>query len=162
VDEMYEMPRIVVGVDGSEHSRRALRWAAHLALQLGAVTEAVYVWEPPVQYGMTPGLATFNCYPGKDAEHLLDKTVDDVFGSERPLGMRLVAIEGYPAKVLTEQGSGALLLVLGSRGRTGVAARVLGSVSAACSKAAHCPVLVVHDTEPPVRVATPTSTRVSA
>ena len=69
MDGMYEMPRIVVGVDSSEHSRRALRWAAHLAHGLGAVIEAVYVWEQPVRYGMTPGLATFNCYPGKGAEH---------------------------------------------------------------------------------------------
>ena len=162
MDERFDMPRIVVGVDGSEHSRRALRWAAHLALRLGAVIEAVYVWEPPVRYGMTPGLAEFNCYPGKGAEHVLSTTVDDVFGGERPLGMRLVAVEGYPPKVLAEHASDALLLVVGSRGRTGVAARLLGSVSAACSKLAQCPVLVVHDTEPPVRVETPTSMRVPA
>ena len=162
MDERFEMPRIVVGVDGSEHSQRALRWAAHLAARLGAVIEAVYVWEQPVRYGMTPGLAAFNCYPGKGAEQLLSSTVDEAFGSERPLGMRLVAVEGYAPTVLAEHSSGALLLVLGSRGRSGVAARLLGSVSAACSKLAHCPVLAVHDTEPPVRLEPATSTLVPA
>lgn len=39
--------RIVVGVDGSEQSRRALRWALRYARQADAVVEAVMAWEPP-------------------------------------------------------------------------------------------------------------------
>lgn len=148
-DVSYDLPRIVVGVDGSDHSRCALRWAAHLARREGALVEAVHAWQPPIAYGITPGLAYLEWNPGTAAEKLLGETVDEVFGPDRPLGMRLVAVEGYAPKVLVNHSTGAYLVVVGSRGRGEFAARSLGSVSASVAQSAHCPVVVVHDTEPP-------------
>ena len=143
------VPRIVVGVDDSEYSRRALRWAAHLGRRLGAVLDVVHAWEMRPWLGMTPGMAQFTWDPQVSAEKGLVAVVDEVFGADRPIGTILAAVEGRPATVLVERSDGALLLVVGRRGRGGVAATLLGSVSAPCVRLAHCPVLVVHDEDPP-------------
>lgn len=49
-----EAPPIVVGVDGSESSNAALRWAIHQAKLTGAVVEAVTAWQIPVGTGLVP------------------------------------------------------------------------------------------------------------
>jgi nucleotide-binding universal stress UspA family protein len=67
-----------------------------------------------------------------------------VFGSKIPDWFTSVAREGYPDQVLIEASKGAEMLVLGSRGHSGVAGILLGSVSAKCAERASCPVLVVH------------------
>lgn len=88
--------------------------------------------------------------PEEDAKKVLAATVRDVFGEHPPLGMLLTVREGNPAEVLIEASRSALLLVVGSRGHGGFAGLLLGSVSAACSEHAKCPVVVLHgDTPPP-------------
>jgi nucleotide-binding universal stress UspA family protein len=62
--------------------------------------------------------------------------------------MNLVVREGNPAHVLLESSAGAMMLVVGSRGRGGFAGLILGSVSAAVAEHASCPVLVVHGDKP--------------
>jgi nucleotide-binding universal stress UspA family protein len=62
--------------------------------------------------------------------------------------MNLVLREGNPAHVLLEHSAGALMLVVGSRGRGGFAGLMLGSVSAAVAEHASCPVLVVDGDKP--------------
>ena len=47
-----ETPRIVVGVDGFESSKAALRWAIHQAKLAGAVVEAITTWQVPVGSGL--------------------------------------------------------------------------------------------------------------
>jgi nucleotide-binding universal stress UspA family protein len=141
--------RIVVGVDGSEQSKRALRWAQHLAAPDAARIEAVMVWEPPVTWGYGWSALAGGWDPMADAEKELIATVDEVFGAERPVGLTLRTVEGYPAHRLLEAAEGASMLVVGSRGHGGLAGVLLGSVSALCAEHAHCAVLVVHDTEPP-------------
>lgn len=147
MDEI-EISRIVVGVDDSQHSRRALRWAAYLGQRTGSVIEAVHVWQRPIRTALTPGLAYLDWNPTVTAEKLVGQVVDDVFGSDRPLGLQTVALEGYPARALVDHSVGALLLIVGSRGSGGLGA-FRGSVSAGAAKHARCAVLVVHDNEPP-------------
>jgi nucleotide-binding universal stress UspA family protein len=142
--------RIVVGVDGSEQSKRALRWARHLATADGATIDALMVWNPPVVWGYGWTNVAGGWDPMVDAEKALTATVDDVFGAERPAGLTLLTVEGYPAYRLLEAAEKASLLIVGSRGHGGLAGVLLGSVSAMCAEHAHCPVLVVHDTDPPV------------
>lgn len=145
-------PRIVVGVDGSDQSKLALRWAAHLAQLNAADLDAVMVWDYPATLGWSAALSytseTWN--PQADAEKLLAATIAEVYGSERPAGLRLMVQEGYCAKVLLERSEGALMLVVGSRGHGGFAGMLLGSVSANCAEHASCPVLVVHGGQPPL------------
>ncbi len=141
-------PRVVVGVDGSEQSKRALKWAASYARATGARLDAVAAWQFPVGYGW--GAVPSDWRPGLDMEKVLSQTVDEVFGDERPADMRLAVHEGNAAKVLLEEGKGALMVVVGSRGHGGFAGLLLGSVSASVAEHATCPVLVVHgDRNPP-------------
>ena len=141
--------RIVVGVDGSEHSKRALRWAAHLARLERAPIEAVLVWEPPAPAGYGWNFMESGWDPIPEMQKSLTATVDEVFGAQRPPLLTLHTVVGYPAVQLVRISADAALLVVGSRGHGGFANLLLGSVSAKCSQHAQCPVLVVHDTEPP-------------
>lgn len=142
--------RVVVGVDGSEQSKQALRWAAHFAAGCGARVDAVAAWLFPAGFGW--GAVPLEWSPGQDMEKTLTETVDEVFGSQRPENMRLAVCEGNPAKVLLEESKGALMLVVGSRGHGGFAGLLLGSVSAGVAEHATCPVLVVHGDQAPPEV----------
>lgn len=136
------MGRIVVGVDGSEPSKAALRWAARLAPAIGATIEAVIAWEFPTNFGWAVEASDWR--PDRDAETILNETLDDVFGSERPDGLVGSVREGRTASVLLEAARSAEMLIIGSRGHGGFTGLLLGSVSAECAEHASCPVLVVH------------------
>ena len=136
------MTNIVVGIDGSEHSKRALRWAGRFLAVTGGRIDAVIAWHPPVSFGWSYVPGDWN--PEKDAEKVLSRAVDEVFGADPPIGMRLIVREGNPAKVLLDESRDADLLVVGSRGHGGFAGLLLGSVSAHCAEHATLPVLVVH------------------
>lgn len=143
---------VVVGVDGSEHSRHALQWARFLAGTLDASILAVAAWQPLTVHGaMGTGWAAplpdFD--PDVAAWSALEQTLDDVFGAERPAGLEVSVAEGNPAKVLLESSRGARMLVVGSRGYGGFTGLLLGAVSSACARHATCPVLVAHGTTPP-------------
>lgn len=135
--------RIVVGVDGSEPSKQALRWAARFLAVTGGWIDAVIAWHPPASYGLSYAPADWN--PEEDAQKVLTRTVEEVFGADPPLGLRQIVREGNPAKVLLDESRDAALLVVGSRGHGGFAGLLLGSVSAHCAEHATIPVLVVHD-----------------
>ena len=141
-------PRIVVGVDGSDGSKQALRWAHHLARLTNARLDVVAVWEYHAVFNLTalPELE----FPAADVERSLAETVDEVLGAERPADLRLKALSGPTVETLATASEGALMLVVGSRGYGGFTGMLLGSVSAKVAEHARCPVLVVHgDTPPP-------------
>ena len=141
-------PRVVVGVDGSEQSKLALRWGAHLASARGTKLEAIATWEFPMGYGWAAVPVAWN--PEHDTEKFLTQTVDEVFGDKRPVDMRLSVHESNPAKALIDPSEDALMVVVGSRGHGGFAGLLLGSVSASVAEHAKCPVVVVHgDKLPP-------------
>lgn len=137
--------RVVVGVDGSPASQEALRWAARFAGRIGAGVTAVCVWQYPAEFvhGITPPSYAEVWHPEADAREILDATVRAALGEQPPPGLETLTREGHPAQVLVDLSAGATMLVVGSRGRGGFAGMVLGSVSAACSAQARCPVLVV-------------------
>jgi nucleotide-binding universal stress UspA family protein len=141
--------RIVVGVDGSEGSKNALRWAARIAAATGATIDAVATWELTSLYGWSALSAVPALYsPQPEIEKSLNETVDEVFGADRPAGIRVQVLEGPAARTLLVAAEGAQMLVVGSRGHGGFAGLLLGSVSAKVAEHARCPVLVVHGTEP--------------
>jgi nucleotide-binding universal stress UspA family protein len=142
-----DKPRIVVGVDGSDGSKAALRWAAHLAVLTGARIDVVGVWEHAASFNMT-ALPEFE-FPAADVERSLDETVAEVFGDRRPGDLRVKALEGSAVDTLATVSETALMLVVGSRGRGGFAGLLLGSVSSKVAGEARCPVLVVHGDGPP-------------
>jgi nucleotide-binding universal stress UspA family protein len=136
--------RIVVGVDGSEPSRVALRWAIAEARLRGARVEAVHAWQVPY-VGGDPYLAG-GFYPGlieTAGSDTLQAAIDaeDTSGLARPVEPILTA--GGAAGALLDAAKDADLLVVGSRGRGGFASLVLGSVSHHLAHHATCPVVVV-------------------
>jgi nucleotide-binding universal stress UspA family protein len=139
--------RIVVGVDGSEQSKAALRWAARLAGPLGARLEVVSAWHVPVSYGMGGPSVDWN--PLQDITKCATQAVDDVFGPDRPADLEIVVENGGAAQVLIRHSDGATMVVVGSRGHGGFAGLLLGSVSAAVAEHATCPVLVIHGDDAP-------------
>lgn len=132
---------IVVGVDGSEPSKEALRWAARQARITGSTLHVVAAWEWPVSWGWSPPYPA-NFDPERDTRQALETTVEEVLG--RDIDVRMMVREGRPAPVLLDAAANAELLVVGSRGRGEFAGMVLGSVSEHCVHHASCPVVVVH------------------
>jgi nucleotide-binding universal stress UspA family protein len=135
-------PVIVVGVDGSDPSKRALQWAADQAKLTGAELNVITTWEFPPTLGWAPPYPS-DFDPDKDAAKALKAAVEAVLGSDPGVVLHLTVTEGHPAFVLTEAAKGAVLLVVGSRGHGAFAGMLLGSVSEYCASHAPCPVVVV-------------------
>lgn len=140
-DNATSAPRIVVGVDGSEPSKAALRLAAEQAELTGGVVDAVYAWEPPPSW--PPRESKLGGYQEEQAREHLDQVIDEVLGPERSVEVRPRSTQGHPAAVLLEVAAGARLLVVGNRGHGGFAGALLGSVGQHCVQHAPCPVVVV-------------------
>ena len=135
-------PRIVVGVDGSESSRHALRWAARQVQLTGANLEVVITWELPTTFGWVPPYPSdFN--PAGDAQQAADEEVNAALSSYPDVVAQTTVVEGHPAPTLVQASRGAELLVLGSRGHGEFAGMLLGSVSEHCVSNSPCPVVVV-------------------
>jgi nucleotide-binding universal stress UspA family protein len=141
---------IVVGVDGSPSSVRALRWAVGQAGLVEAPVEAVIAWQDPAIYGMGFDWAPVSYDSDRlaaAAEKVLADSLAQVTAGHQTKGSpaQLVprVVQGHPAQVLLEAARGAQLLVVGSRGHGTLAGMLLGSVSQHCVQHAPCPVLVV-------------------
>lgn len=135
--------KIVVGVDGSESSKEALRWAVRLAPSLKASIHAIVAWEYPILLGADGGMPG-SWEPDVTAKEILKKSLDEVFGNKRPKGLKASISQGHPTSVLLEASKNAEMLIVGSRGLGGFAGLLVGSVSSTCAEHAKCPVLVVH------------------
>jgi nucleotide-binding universal stress UspA family protein len=134
--------RIVVGVDGSEGGRRALRWAVHEAHTRGGTVQAVIAWQWDV-IEMAPTAADAEG-ARQQAVDVLDREIAALPDYERGrVAIASEAVEGQPAEVLTGAARDAELLVLGSHGHSRVWHTVLGSVSEACIRQSSCPVVVI-------------------
>jgi len=135
---------VVVGVDGSEASKDALRWTVRYARRTGATVQAVAAWSFPATYGwgLAPAIAEADLEG--DAREALKETLEDVIATEGPVTVQARVLQGPPALVLEQAAADADLLVVGNRGFGGFAGMVLGSVSEHCIHHATCPVVVVH------------------
>ncbi len=139
--------RIVVGVDGSEGSKAALKWAMTQARLNGAPVEAITTWQSPVLAGYTYGWSpapfdgeSFAAVMGK----LLDDTIAEVSAEMKPSRAVVARVaEGNAAQVLLDAARDAQMLVVGSRGHGTFAGIMLGSISQHCVQHAPCPVVVV-------------------
>jgi nucleotide-binding universal stress UspA family protein len=134
---------VVVGVDGSEASKDALRWAIRYARATGATVRAVTAWHYPTSYGWaaTPAISEMDLE--SDARAALKETIDQVVVASEPVTLQTEVVEGPAALMLLRAASGADLLVVGSRGHGAFAGMLLGSVGQHCVHHATCPVVVV-------------------
>ncbi|MFI0930148.1 universal stress protein [Streptomyces sp. NPDC021019] len=140
------MGRIVVGVDGSDSSIKALHWAVRQAELTGASVEAVNSWEYPATSwaSMMPGMPE-DFDPQALATVSLTEALEEALDAEGAAAVTKVVVIGNPAQALLDRARGADLLVVGARGHTGLKATLLGSVSLHVTQHAPCPVTVVRD-----------------
>ncbi len=139
--------QIVVGVDGSDNSAQALRWALAEARLRADAVELVHCWQVST-YGDMSGMGA---YPGdllqKSAEEVVDRLLADVAGESGGVTITSRVVVGSPAHVLVEASGVADLLVVGRRGHGGFLSLVMGSVAQQVTAHAHCPVVVVADAD---------------
>jgi nucleotide-binding universal stress UspA family protein len=138
------MNHIVVGIDGSNASRRALKWAVDQARASGATVEAVHAWTVPDMGAdpLTQALANPDELEAQ-ARRELQLVADgiDERGLVTPIERRLVCDD--PATALLDAAKEAALLAVGSRGLGAGGDATLGSVSQRVIRNARCPVVVV-------------------
>ena len=137
--------RIVVGVDGSAPSIRALQWAARQADWSGATLEVLTAWTFP-EHPAPLGLEIHVPWPDEliaEARVKLDEVIGDALPNIDPRRVIARVIRGSAVRVLLDAARDAELLVVGSCGRGAMAELLLGSVSENCVRHADCPVVVV-------------------
>jgi nucleotide-binding universal stress UspA family protein len=136
-----EQHRIVVGVDGFESSKAALRWAIRQAKLTGAMVEAVTAWHVPVGTGWipTPDMPDYQ----EDAFTVLAEAITEMCAADPDVQVCPRVLEGRAGQVLVEAADGADLLVVGSEGHRGLAEALLGSVGQYCANNASCPVVIM-------------------
>lgn len=144
---------IVVGVDGSSHSKRAVEWALEEATACGDAVMLVHAWEYPAILAVSYSGPVLPVFMRDDVERLSSELLEGIADEARKeapeLHISTQLVEGHPARSLVEAAHDARLLVVGSRGMGGFKGMVLGSVSTACAHHGHCPVVIV----PPAREA---------
>ena len=132
---------VVVGVDGSDPSGAALRWAVAEGERRNAPVTAVMAWGLLDQHHLQ-GEDTFDpAYSEKDALATLDAFVESVLGADSPVTS--IALNDLPARALIDVSDAAELLVVGARGFGGFRDLLLGSVSHRCLAQARCPTVVI-------------------
>lgn len=140
------MSGIIVGIDGSEHSRRTLEWAVREAatrqvpLNVITVFQTIHnIYGGPANYAADHPL---EARARQDAEQLTEKVLADA-GDKRPGEVSVRVVVGQPAAELIEASRGADLIVVGARGGGGFGSLRLGSVTTQVAHHAHCPIVIV-------------------
>jgi nucleotide-binding universal stress UspA family protein len=140
------MSGIIVGVDGSGHSQRALEWAMkeaairHVPLTVLTVHEAIR--------GYYSGVAVYADDPARTeqarqaAQAETDKVLAGLDGP-RPDSVTVKAVHGFPVEELIQASLDADMVVLGSRGAGGFTRLMIGSTAGQVTQHAHCPVIIV-------------------
>src|SRR5262245_54492696 len=136
------MKEFVVGLDGSDQSRMALRWAAAAAEAADVPVRAVQSWTHP-RSAILPiaSVSVSAAEMDEQTGHALATAVADVLGPSAAVITDV--LQGPAAGALLQTVTPDSVLVLGSRGRGGFAGLLLGSVSQECVEYASCPVVVV-------------------
>jgi len=143
------MPGIVVGVDGSDHSRRALIWAMRQAALQQVSLTVLAVRPDPVRpvTGVYWGVHvyaedTHNPEVVRKAIQEIVERVANEIGETAPQ-VAVTVVTGDPAEELIKVSRGADMVVVGSRGSGGFASLLMGSVSSKVMHHAACPVVVI-------------------
>ena len=146
------MGRIVVGIDQSECSRRALEWAHEEARLRKATLEIVYAFGATSNWigmGDAVGAVVSENFAEDQvadaARVVLDEEVAAVLGPDCDVDLVLRTVPLHAGEALVEASKGADLLVVGTHGHGDIRSALLGSVSSHCVHQAWCPVVTVRD-----------------
>jgi nucleotide-binding universal stress UspA family protein len=157
------MGEIVIGVDGSEPSHRALHWALDEARLRDDVVVVVHAYERPrvrnryaTAYPYIPADAVRaatdyerrmqeeqDTHARQRAEGVIQHALNEAGGAADGPVVKRVTVARAAARTLVEMSDHAELLVVGSRGHGGFTGLLLGSVSQHCVHHARCPVVVI-------------------
>jgi nucleotide-binding universal stress UspA family protein len=140
------MPGIIVGVDGSGHSQRALEWAMNEAVMRHEPLIVLTVHDAVAGYFGAAAVYADDPAQTDQAREAAQQETDKVLAGlagPRPESITVRAVHGFPADELINAGRDADMIVLGSRGVGGFARLLMGSVASQVSQHAHCPVLIV-------------------
>lgn len=131
---------VLVGVDGSDTSRRAAQRAAEVAKAMGMSLCIVVAVDDHMSEGV-PGIGGHPSTPGEVADRIAQDVADDITGVS---DVQTIVSSSDPADALVEEAErlGAELIVVGNRGVRGLG-RLLGSVSSSVVTHAPCDVYVV-------------------
>ena len=132
---------VVAGIDGSDESQRALRWAAEYVQKVGGLVHAVSVWHQPVQFGYR--LPTSDSELEQRARQQLDKVTEAVSAEFPSVDIRERLIRGHVVDELVGLSPQADMMVLGNKGHGAFTGMMVGSVALKLVHHARCPVLVV-------------------
>jgi nucleotide-binding universal stress UspA family protein len=144
--------RIVVGTDGSETAKQAVREATELAKYTGATLDVVSAFEPVASSRLreerlqAPSDIEHAVNPHEDVNAILAEAERDV--NESDVKVRTFARQGEAADAILDvaEEENADLIVVGNKGMTGAKRFLLGSVPNKVSHHAPCSVLIVRTT----------------
>jgi len=141
---MLSIQRVLVPVDFSSHADQAVADAIEIARAFDAHIDLLHVWHLPIQASMPQaGLVPVEVMEGfRKGEHERLKVIEAGVRSEKvPCASHM--IEGVPSQQIANSAEelGSDLIVMGTRGRTGLQHVLLGSVAERVVRSARCPVL---------------------
>jgi nucleotide-binding universal stress UspA family protein len=140
------MPGIIVGVDGSGHSQRALEWALKEAGIRQAPLTVLTVHEAVRGYYSATAVSPDNPARTEAAREAAAAETEKVLAGlqgPRPASVTVKAVHGFPVEQLIEAGKDADMLVLGSRGAGGFTRLLMGSTAGQVAEHTLCPILIV-------------------
>ena len=140
---------ILVGVDGSHASYKATWWAANYAKHAGLTLQIVCAYSLP-SYAAVSFDATYTAMGDdnaahSDAQEILSKA--KAIADEQGVEAATLIVTGDPASVFVELSRNYNLIVIGNRGKGGLAERLLGTTSSSLPAYAYCPIVVVPYTD---------------
>jgi nucleotide-binding universal stress UspA family protein len=141
------MPGVVVGVDGSPNSERALDWAMGQAAAARVPLTVITVHEVPKSYWggipvVGPADEALLAKLRQAAEEMTQKAAGRL-GDDKPASVAVRAVNGFVVKELVDASLDADMLVLGARSHSGLARLLLGSVGSEVIQHSVCPVVLV-------------------
>jgi nucleotide-binding universal stress UspA family protein len=145
-----EIRTILVPIDFSSHADAVLEWAAHMAEEHGSRLVLLHAYHLPVDFQQLEGAylpPDFWKQVKSEASENLERCAAKL--RERGLAVETVVREGYPATAIEEEARArhADLVVIGTRGHSGLKHLLLGSVAERVVQKAPCPVLAVKTPE---------------
>lgn len=146
---MVQEKAVLVGVDGSHASYKAAWWAANYAKHAGLQLQIVCAYSLP-SYAAVSFDATYTSIGDdnaahRDAQEILSKA--KAVALEQGVDATTLIVTGDPSSVFVELSRNYQLIVIGNRGKGGLAERLLGTTSSSLPAYAYCPIVVVPYTD---------------